>query len=130
MTKAHRHHIRVSDVPPYSPANHQRTENRRLIGPESVGAQRMEVVLGVLAKGGAALPHAHPGIEQACYLLEGAARAEVAGEAFDMVPGEMCFFPADLEHAFVVTSETPVKVLVIYSPPYVESPQGVVRRAR
>lgn len=129
MTKAHRHHIRPSEIAPYAPAYHARTENRRLIGPESVGACRMEVVLGVLAKGGAALPHAHPGVEQACYLLEGSARAEVAGEVFDMVPGEMCFFPADQEHAFVATSETPAKVLVIYSPPYGESPERVIRRA-
>jgi quercetin dioxygenase-like cupin family protein len=119
----------MSDVPTYSPANHARTENRRLIGAETVGATKMEVVLGVLEKDGAALPHAHPGIEQACYLLEGAAQATVAGNVFNMTPGDMCFFPADEEHAFVVTSETPVKVLVIYSPPYAESPDRAVGRA-
>ena len=74
-----------------------------------------------------ALPHAHPGIEQACYLLEGTARAEVAGEVFDMVAGDMCFFPADQMHVFTVTSDTPVRLLVVYSPPYGESPDKVIR---
>ena len=30
-------------------------------------------------------------------------------------------------HVFTVTSKTPVKVLVIYTPPYGESPDKVVR---
>jgi hypothetical protein len=30
----------------------------------------------------------------------------------------LLFFPADLPHVFTVVSEEPVKVLVIYSPPY------------
>jgi mannose-6-phosphate isomerase-like protein (cupin superfamily) len=51
----------------------------------------------------------------------------VEGEAFDMVPGDMCFFPADRMHVFTVTSDTPVKLLVIYSPPYGESPDKVIR---
>jgi mannose-6-phosphate isomerase-like protein (cupin superfamily) len=81
----------------------------------------VEVVHGTIAKGGGALPHSHPGIEQVCYLLEGSARAEVGGESFDMRPGDACFFPPDAMHVFTVTSEQPAKVLVIYSPPYSES---------
>lgn len=119
--------VRTAEVPAYQPANHQHTHNQRLIGPETVGARQMEVLLGTLHAGGGALPHAHPGIEQACYLLEGTARAEVAGEMFDLVPGDMCFFPADIQHVFTVTSEAPVKLLVIYSPPYLESPERVIR---
>ncbi len=119
--------VRAAGVPSYQPANHEHTFNQRLIGPETVGARQMEVLLGTLHKGGGALPHAHPGIEQACYLLEGTARASVEGEAFDMVAGDMCFFPADRMHTFSVTSDTPVKLLVIYSPPYGESPDKVIR---
>lgn len=127
MTIASRYHVRVSDVPTYQPANHSRTSNRRLIGPENVGAQQMEVVLGTLLPGGRAEPHAHPGIEQACFLLQGAARVEVAGEIFNMVPGDMCFFPANVFHTFIATGDEPVKVLVMYSPPYREATGASVR---
>lgn len=118
---SHKYFVRGSDVPGYSPANHTETVNRRLIGPETVGARHVEVVLGTIAKGGGALPHSHPGIEQVCYLLEGSARAEVGGESFDMLPGDACFFPPDAMHVFTVTSDRPARVLVIYSPPYGEA---------
>ena len=121
--------VRGADVPAYHPANHDHTSNQRLIGPETVGAKHLEVVLGTIGRGGGALPHAHPGMEQVCYLLEGSARAEVGGQVFDMVPGDACFFPQGSMHVFTVTSETPARVLVIYSPPYGENPTLVVRPA-
>jgi quercetin dioxygenase-like cupin family protein len=116
-----RYFVRATDVKPYRPANHTGTVNRRLIG-ENVGALQVEVVLGVIETGRGALPHSHPGIEQVCYLLEGRARAEVGGEICEMEPGDSCFFPPDMPHVFTVTSELPAKVLVIYSPPYLEKP--------
>ena len=119
-----RYLVRQSDVTPYSPANHTGTKNFRLIGPETVGAKRVEVLIGELERGKGALPHAHPGIEQVCYLLEGEAHVEVndgkSSEKFEMKPGEACFFPADAMHLFIATSPR-VKVMVIYSPPYLES---------
>jgi len=125
MSKS-RYFIKESDVIPYTPANHGDTVNRRLIGPETVGAKQLEVLLGVVGgaldrEGGGALPHRHPGIEQACYMLSGRARAEVDGQVSELNPGDMCFFPADAVHSFTRISEEPVRVLVIYSPPYVES---------
>ena len=72
--------IRQADVQPYSPANHTGTKNFRLIGAETVGAKQLEVLVGEIERGKGALPHAHPGIEQVCYLLEGEAHVEVAGE--------------------------------------------------
>jgi mannose-6-phosphate isomerase-like protein (cupin superfamily) len=122
-----RYFVRQQDVPAYHPANHTGTVNRRLIGAENVGARQLEVVLGVVEKDKGALPHAHPGIEQVCYLLEGRARAEVGGEACELGPGDCCFFPAGVAHVFTVVSDEPVKVLVIYSPPYEENPARAVR---
>jgi quercetin dioxygenase-like cupin family protein len=121
-----KYRVRQGDVTPYSPANHTGTKNFRLIGPETVGAKQVEVLIGELERGKGALPHAHPGIEQVCYLLEGEARVEVGGEKFDMKPSEACFFPAEVKHLFVATTER-VKVMVIYAPPYGENPAKVIR---
>ena len=127
MSATNRFFVKADSVSPYSPANHTGTINRRLIGPETVGAKQVEVVLGMVEKGKGALPHSHPGIEQVCYMLEGRARAEVAGQAMELGPGDCCFFPADAPHVFTVTSDEPAKVLVIYAPPYGESPLKATR---
>ncbi len=124
-----RYFVRESDIPGYHPANHVGTLNKRLIGPETVGARQLEVLVGHIQKGKGALPHAHPGIEQVCYLLQGRAVAEVAGQRQEMGPGDCCFFPADQMHTFTVVSEEPVRVLVIYSPPYEERADRVIRPA-
>jgi mannose-6-phosphate isomerase-like protein (cupin superfamily) len=127
MTAKRNYFVQAESVEPYIPANHTGTVNRRLIGPETVGAKQLEVILGVVEKGKGALPHSHPGIEQVCYLLEGAARAEVADETMELAPGDCCFFPPDAPHVFTVTSNEPAKLLVIYAPPYCESPQKTKR---
>jgi quercetin dioxygenase-like cupin family protein len=111
--------VRAESVTPYSPKNHTGTVNRRLIGPETVGARQVEVVLGTVQKSHGALPHAHPGIEQVCYMLEGRALAKVDGQECELGPGDSCFFPADVPHVFTAVTDV-VRVLVIYSPPYVE----------
>lgn len=119
--------VRESDVRGYHPANHTGTLNRRLIGADTVGARQLEVLVGVIEKGQGALPHSHPGIEQVCYLLSGTARAQVGDESAEMVPGDCCYFPPDIPHVFTVTSEQPARLLVIYAPPYEESPDRVMR---
>ena len=124
---AKRYFVRAAEVPPYHPANHSGTTNRRLIGRETVGARNVEVVLGVIEKNEGAAPHAHPGMEQVCYLLAGRALAEIDGERCELGPGDTCFFPAGKMHKFTAISDEPVKVLVIYSPPYGESPERVIR---
>ncbi|WP_404995072.1 cupin domain-containing protein [Cupriavidus pauculus] len=119
--------VRTEEVAGYHPANHVGTLNRRIIGRENVGATQLEVIHGTIERGKGALPHAHPGIEQVCYVLEGRARAEVNGQAQELGPGDCCFFPADAMHVFTVISDEPVKLLVIYAPPYEESPDRVIR---
>ncbi|KDP88008.1 MULTISPECIES: cupin domain-containing protein [Cupriavidus] len=121
--------VRAEDVPGYHPANHVGTLNRRIIGRENVGATQLEVIHGTIERGKGALPHAHPGIEQVCYMLEGRALAEVNGQSRELGPGDCCFFPAGSMHVFTVVSDEPVKLLVIYAPPYEESPDRVIRPA-
>lgn len=123
----HRYLVRQQDVKPYSPANHTGTRNFRMIGAETVGAKQLEMLIGEVERGKGALPHAHPGIEQVCYMLQGTAHVEVAGEKFEMAPGEACFFPADAPHLLTVTSER-AKIMVIYSPPYEENPARTTRQ--
>ena len=106
---------------PYSPANHTGTKNYRLIASDKV-----EVIIGEIERGQGAAPHSHPGIEQVCYLLEGTARVEVGGEKFEMRPGDACFFPPDVPHRFQASSGK-VRVMVIYTPPYLEKPENVRR---
>lgn len=119
--------IRMEDVEPYSPANHHGTNNYRVISEETVGAKHLEVLVGVIEKGQGALPHAHPGMEQVCYIIEGEAIAEVGGEKRTMKPGDFVFFPEDEPHVFTAVSEDPIKIIVIYSPPYNEDPSKVRR---
>jgi len=113
--------VRQSDVKPYSPANHSGTKNFRLIGPETVGARQVEMILGEIERGKGAHPHLHTGIEQVAYLLEGTAHVEIGEEKFEMKAGEACFFPAGVMLVFTVTSER-VRLLVVYAPPYLERP--------
>lgn len=122
-----RYFVRTSDVPGYSPANHHGTVNRRLISPGTNGSERLEILHGTIQPGTGALPHAHPGIEQVCYVLEGSAVAVVAGERQELRPGDCCFFPPDVPHVFTAVGDQPVKLLVIYSPPYEENPARAVR---
>ena len=121
-----RYLVRQTEVTPYSPANHTGTRNFRMIGAETVGAKHLEMLIGEVEKGKGALPHAHPGIEQACYMLEGSAHVEVGGESFEMKTGEACFFPANLPHLVQVTSER-ARIMVMYSPPYEENPSRAVK---
>jgi mannose-6-phosphate isomerase-like protein (cupin superfamily) len=109
------------------PGNHHPTSNYRLISKETVGANHVEMLIGIIEKNHGASPHADPGIEQICYLLEGTAVAEVDGRRKEMVPGDCCYFPADIPHVFTATSDTPVKLMVIYSPPYCEELAKVIR---
>lgn len=124
---AGRYFINAGDVEPYSPANHTGTVNRRLIGPETVGSENLELLEGTVEPGQGALPHAHPDLDQVIYMLSGTARAQIDGQSRDMGPGDAAFFPKGMPHIFTVTGDTPAKVLVIYTPPYMENPAQALR---
>jgi quercetin dioxygenase-like cupin family protein len=125
--KKSRYIIRPGDSPSYSPANHTGTRNTRLVNEALTGARFMEVILGDIESGAGVSTHAHPGMEQAQYFLEGEAEVTVEGETHQVRAGDLCFFPADVFHSVKVTSPR-AKVLIVYSPPYGENPAKVVRK--
>ena len=120
------HVVYPDQVAPYQPANHTGTSNRRIIGRDTVGARRLEVLIGTISKGHGAQRHAHPSLEQASYLLRGAGVSEVYGQERHISAGDWGFSPKGVFHSFTVTSEEPAQVLVVYAPPYQENPRAVV----
>ncbi|GLR77743.1 cupin domain-containing protein (plasmid) [Azospirillum oryzae] len=126
MTKK-RFFVRKGEVKGYHPANHTGTTNRRLIGRDIVGSQHVEVVHGTLEPGEGALPHAHPDLEQVCYVLAGRINVKVGGQEAELMTGDCCFFPAEEAHVVVALGDTPAELLVIYAPPYEENPAKVIR---
>ena len=48
---ASRYFVRAAEVPDYQPANHTGTWNKRLIGRETVGAGKLEMILGTVTPG-------------------------------------------------------------------------------
>ncbi len=117
----------IADVPGYGPANHSGTENHRLISGETVGARGIELLHGTIQPGDGASRHAHPGMEQVCYVLEGEADIEIEGERGRIGPGDCVFFPENAMHEVTVVGDRPLKILVIYTPPYGEDPAKVRR---
>ena len=119
--------LRPEDVTPYSPANHSGTKNYRLVAPGVNGAQFMEIIYGDIERHAGSVAHAHPGLEQATYVIEGEATAEVDGTTYHVRTGDVLFFPANVYHDLKVISDR-IKLLVIYAPPYGEDPAKVIKR--
>ncbi len=118
--------IRAADLAAYSPANHTGTSNVRVIGPETVGATALEVLVGTIVKSHGAKPHAHPHLEQCAYMIEGIGESQAQGRVDVMGPGTWTYVPAGVFHSFRVTSDQPGRLLVVYAPPYGESPAHTI----
>jgi quercetin dioxygenase-like cupin family protein len=121
--------INAARLAAYAPANHTGTSNVRVIGPETVGATALEVLVGTIAKSHGAQPHAHPFLEQCAYMLEGTGESQAQGRTDAMPPGTWAYVPAGVFHSFRVTSDEPGRVLVVYAPPYGENPAQTIKAA-
>jgi uncharacterized RmlC-like cupin family protein len=118
--------VRTADLAAYAPANHTGTSNVRVIGPETVGATAIEVLVGTIVKSHGAKPHAHPYLEQCAYMLEGTGETGSHGSVEAIPPGCWGYVPEGVFHSFRVTSEQPGRVLVVYTPPYGENPAQTI----
>jgi quercetin dioxygenase-like cupin family protein len=118
--------VRAADLAAYAPANHTGTSNVRVIGPETVGATVLEVLVGTIVKSHGAKPHAHPHLEQCAYMIEGTGESQAQGRVEVMGPGTWTYVPAGVFHSFRVTSDQPGRLLVVYAPPYGENPAHTI----
>jgi quercetin dioxygenase-like cupin family protein len=89
------------------------------------GARHLEIALGEIERHAGSPAHAHPDLEQAVYILEGEATANIDGVPHHVKAGEMMYFPANVFHDIKILSEK-IKMLVIYAPPFDEDPAKVI----
>lgn len=118
--------VRATDLNAYAPANHSGTSNVRVIGPETVAATALEVLIGTIVKSHGANLHAHPYLEQCAYMVEGTGESQAEDGVQVMGAGSWSFVPAGAFHTFRVTSDQPGRVLVVYAPPYGENPAQTI----
>ncbi len=118
--------ISAAQLAAYSPANHTGTSNVRVIGPETVGATALEILVGTIVKSHGAKPHAHPYLEQCAYMMDGTGESQAQGRVEALGPGSWSYVPAGVFHTFRVTSDQPGRLLVVYAPPYGENPAQTI----
>lgn len=104
------------DIPAYIPPGHEGTVNIRLIDKEFCGS--FEMNLGIVQPGGEASPHSHETEHQVVYIIEGMADVVLGeDEAVECGPGTVIRIPPKLEHGVYAKGDSPLKVIVLYSPP-------------
>ncbi len=106
----------LDDFAKYGPPGHTDTVNRRLVDRDFCGA--FEMVHGTLAPGGQADRHAHETESQVCYVLEGEMEVTFDGDPpVRCGAGAVVTIPPKVDHLIVNCGDTPLKLLVLYSPP-------------
>jgi len=106
----------LDDFEKYGPPGHSGTVNRRLVDKGFCGA--FELIHGTLEPDGRADRHRHEIESQVCYVLEG----EMEVTFNDDLPvrcsaGATVTIPPQVDHLIVNCGDTPLKLLVLYSPP-------------
>lgn len=106
----------IDSLPAYGPPGHSGTRNVRLVDKSFCGT--FEMILGEIAPGGSADPHAHADEHQVIYILAGRAAVTLGEEPTRACgPGTVIRIPPGLTHAVDSVGETPLKLIVLYSPP-------------
>ena len=105
-----------NELEKYAPPGHHGTVNVRLVERDFCGT--FEMALGILEPGGTAERHDHDVEHQVIYVLEGLCDVELGDQpAVECGPGTIIEIPPKVMHFVVSKGETPLKVLVLYSPP-------------
>ena len=104
------------DIGAYVPPDHRGTVNVRLVDGGFCG--QFEMNLGTVQPGGEAEPHFHETEHQVMYVLDGTCEVTLGDDRpVACGPGTVVRIPPKLRHRVVATGETPVRAIVLYSPP-------------
>jgi quercetin dioxygenase-like cupin family protein len=60
--------------------------------------------------------HLHESEDEAFYVIEGAMRVVCGSKTWDASAGSLVFLPRGIEHAFIVTGDTPIRGLQLTNP--------------
>jgi mannose-6-phosphate isomerase-like protein (cupin superfamily) len=106
----------VEELNAYSPPGHSGTRNVRLVDKEFCG--RFEMVLGRIEPGGVADAHAHEHEHQVIYIISGSCDVQLGDDPIsECGPGTVIRIPPRLTHMVKAKGETPLELIVLYSPP-------------
>lgn len=91
---------------------------KNLIGPKSVGSERIKVNITEYLPGYIHKLHVHPNQEEVIYILAGRGISETNEGRKDISPGSVVFVPAGVPHATINVSDSePLRAIIIKSPP-------------
>ena len=102
-----------------------------IITEETVGAKQMSIAVMHCFPNAVVKPlHAHDGIEEVIYILEGQGQCWIDGEIVDFEKGDAVFFPADSKHQVRNTSDQMLVTASIFSQPtspdkYISYPESM-----
>jgi len=107
--------VNISDVEPL------KLEGRDLswiVTEDTVGAKQMAIAVMHCHPNAIVKPlHAHKGIEEVIYIMEGQGQCWIDDELVEFKKGDAVFFPADSKHQVRNTSDETLVTLSIFSAP-------------
>jgi quercetin dioxygenase-like cupin family protein len=109
--------IRSKLVKWYEPPLHTKTIAKDLVTPETAGSSNIAVRMFIMEPSATAEKHSHEIMEHAFMILKGEAIVTCGDETHYLKEGDVIYIPPKVEHSFNNTSNEPVIVLALYSPP-------------
>jgi uncharacterized RmlC-like cupin family protein len=102
---------------------------KNLVGPESMGSEKLKVNITEYKPGFSHKLHMHPTQEEVIYVLEGRGVTETQEDKIAIGPGSAVYVPAGVYHATSNLSHTEfLKAVIIKSPPGEEEVRGESRQ--
>ncbi len=107
-----------------SPDNHREHRDERygwvfpLNVPESARLKNLDFAFAVVDVGKRSPDHYHKVTEEIYHILEGQGRMYIGDEVADVGSGATIFIPVNTVHSLENTGATPLRFIVVASPPY------------